>query len=213
MEKQKICYIVGGGECLSLGFRPETQDLVIAADAGYKYLEDAGITPDIVVGDFDTLKYVPDHPNIVELSPIKDVTDSWEAVTIGLKKGYRTFFLYGCLGGRIEHTMANIQMLSRISDEGGRGYLFDEKNVLTVIKGGEELNFDAVASGFISVFSLSDKSEKVTISGLKYEVSNVTLTNTFPLGVSNEFVGKPAHIGLEEGNLLVIYPQKYLTNP
>ena len=211
-EKMKKCYIVGAGENYGLDIRTEEGDLVIAADAGYKTLLEAGITPDIVVGDFDTLKYIPDHPNVVRLSPIKDVTDTWEAVSIGLKQGYKEFHLYGCMGGRVEHTIANIQLLSHISVEGGRGYLYDEKNILTIIKGGERITFDAKENGFISVFSLTDSSG-VNISGLKYNVTDAELTNTFPLGVSNEFIEKPSYISVSEGTLLIIYPQKHLTNP
>ena len=207
----KKCYIVGAGENFGLNIKPEEGDLVIAADAGYKALLDARITPDIVVGDFDTLKYVPDHPNVVKLSPIKDVTDTWEAVTIGLKQGYKEFHLYGCMGGRVEHTIANIQLLSHISEEGGKGYLYDEKNILTSIRSGEFITFDAAEEGFISVFSLTDKSSGVNISGLKYNLSKAELTNTFPLGVSNEFVGKPSSISVDNGTLLIIYPQNHLT--
>ena len=197
------CYIVGGGENYGLDFNPEKGDYVIAADAGYRYLKEAGITPNMVVGDFDTLKYVPDHPNVVQLNPQKDITDAWEAVTRGLEKGYRDFRFYACMGGRVEHSIANIQLLTRIAEEGGKGYLYDDKNVLTVIRN-SEINFAERKNGFISVFSLSDKSTGVDISGLKYEVENAELTNNYPLGVSNEFEGKPAKICVKNGTLLII---------
>lgn len=209
----KKCYIVGAAPCSDIFIKPEEGDLIIAADAGYRTLQDAGVTPDIVVGDFDTLMYVPDHPNVVKLSPIKDVTDTWEAVTIGFEKGCTEFHIFGCMGGRVEHTIANIQLLSHISAEGGRGYLYDEKNILTVIKDGERITYDATENGFISVFSLTDRSSGVNISGLKYNVTDAELTNTFPLGVSNEFIEKPSYISVSEGTLLIIYPQKHLTNP
>jgi thiamine pyrophosphokinase len=201
------CIIVGAGENYGLDFKREAEDYIIAADGGYKYLESAGIIPDMVVGDFDTLKYVPEHPNIVELNPVKDVTDTWQAVTIGFEKGYREFCFYACMGGRIEHTVANIQMLSHIAEIGGRGYLYDDRNVLTVIKdSGIELG--KRAEGFVSVLSLSDTSTGVTIKGLKYEIENAELDNRFPLGVSNEFIGKESHISVKKGNLLIIFPKK-----
>ena len=131
MDNNPRCYIVGAGENYGLNFTPEEDDYVIAADAGYKYLLEAGITPDMVVGDFDTLKYVPDHPNIVQLKPEKDITDTWEAVTKGFEKGYKEFHLYACMGGRVEHSIANFQLLSHIAEEGGRGYLYDDRSILT----------------------------------------------------------------------------------
>jgi len=203
----KKCYIVGAAPCSGIFIKPEEGDLIIAADAGYRTLQDVGVTPDIVVGDFDTLKYVPDHPNVVKLSPIKDVTDTWEAVTIGFEKGCTEFHIFGCMGGRVEHTIASMQLLSRISKEGGKGYLYDEKNILTVIKGGESISFDNTYTGFISVFSMTDISTGVTISGLKYEVTGVELSNTFPLGVSNEFTGRPSGISVKEGMLMIVYPR------
>jgi thiamine pyrophosphokinase len=107
------------------------------------------------------------------------------------------------MGGRIEHSIANIQLLTRIAEEGGIGYLYDDNKVLTVIKD-SEIEFPTKENGFISVFSLSDKSEGVTISGLKYEIENAELTNNFPLGVSNEYIGKPSKISVKKGILLII---------
>ena len=201
----KKCIVVGAGVNYGLDFNVTDDDYIIAADAGYKYLQEAGITPNMVVGDFDTLKYVPDHPNIIQLKPEKDITDTWEAVTQGLEKGYKEFHLYACMGGRVEHSIANIQLLTRIAEEGGKGYLYDDKNVLTVIID-SDINFVEREEGFISVFSFADKSIGVYISGLKYEIENAELTNRFPLGVSNEFVGKPSRIGVEKGILLIVFP-------
>ena len=204
MDNNPRCYIVGAGENYGLNFTPEEDDYVIAADAGYKYLLEAEITPDMVVGDFDTLKYVPDHPNIVQLKPEKDITDTWEAVTKGFEKGYKEFHLYACMGGRVEHSIANFQLLSHIAEEGGRGYLYDDRSIITVIKD-SEISFKARENGFISVFSLSDTSIGVEISGLKYEIKDAKLINSFPLGVSNEFIGKPAKISVKNGTLLIVY--------
>ena len=207
MEKQGKCYIVGGGENFGLSFKPEEGDYVIAADAGYSYLEKAGIKADLVVGDFDSLEYVPERPGIVKLNPVKDETDTWEAVRLGFEKGYRDFHLYACTGGRTDHTIANIQLLKSVAERGGRGYLYDKESVLTVIKD-SEVSFDESMQGYISVFSLSDKSRGVTIKGLKYEVDDTELDNAFPLGVSNEFTGKKSVILVREGSLLIVYPKE-----
>ncbi|MBR4345059.1 MAG: thiamine diphosphokinase [Lachnospiraceae bacterium] len=200
------CIIVAAGESSLLDFVKNENDYIIAADAGLKYLEKEGIVPDMVVGDFDTLKYVPNHPNVISLKPEKDVTDTWEAVQQGIKRGYREFHIYCGLGGRIEHSVANIQLLANLAKEGYSGYLYNDKSILTVIKNGE-IRFEPFEKGFISVFSLSDKSMDVDIEGLKYEVRGHMLTDTFPLGVSNEFVGKESRISVREGILLIIWPR------
>ena len=110
--KDKICYVVGAGENYGLDFQPVTGDLVIAVDAGLRYLEEQGIRADLVIGDFDTLKCIPAHPNTIVLSAEKDDTDTLAAVREGIKAGYSIFHIYCGTGGRIDHTMANLQVLA-----------------------------------------------------------------------------------------------------
>lgn len=202
----KKCYIVGGGENYGITFKKEPEDYVIAADAGYRHLEKVGIEADMVVGDFDSLGTIPDHPNLVKLNPVKDVTDTWEAVRLGMEKGYSEFHLFACTGGRIDHTIANVQLLSNLAESGACGYLYDKDSVLTVIKD-SSLSFDASKKGYLSVFSLSNECKGVTLKGLKYELTDNILSNTFPLGVSNEFTGKESVISVKEGSMLVVFPR------
>ena len=202
-----ICYIVGAGENYGLAFKKEDGDYVIAADGGFRYLQEAGTVPDMVVGDFDTLKYIPQHPNVIRLNPVKDVTDTWEAVRLGMEKGYKEFHLFGCMGGRTEHSMANIQLLTHIAEEGCKGYLHAKSEILTVIINGS-IEFNESMNGFVSVFSLSDKSSGVTLEGLKYKMTDGELKNNFPLGVSNEFIGSKALIKVKEGCLLIVFPKE-----
>jgi len=107
-----ICYVVGAGENYGLDFQPATGDFVITADAGLCYLEEQGIRADLVIGDFDTLKCVPEHPNTIGLSEEKDDTDTLAAVREGIRAGYTCFHIYCGTGGRIDHTMANLQVLA-----------------------------------------------------------------------------------------------------
>lgn len=204
--KKGICYIVGAGEDYGLDFTPDAEDLVIAADGGLRYLEKAGIPADRVVGDFDTLGYRPDHPDVVELCPEKDDTDTNVCIKEGLAAGYDTFALYGCAGGRIEHTIANLQLMTALAKKGCRVTLHGNGCVLTALACGT-LKLPAREKGFVSVFSMTDRSEEVTIRGLKYEVENAVLENTFPLGVSNEFTGKEASVSVKNGVLIVVFPK------
>ena len=129
-----VCYIIAANISAYIQIEKKSDDLVIAADGGYKSALENGINPDIVLGDFDSLGFVPDANNVIELPVEKDDTDTLAAVRIALGKGYKTIYIYGGLGGRTDHTIANIQTLSFIADNGGRGYLVSESEVLTVIK-------------------------------------------------------------------------------
>ena len=199
----ETCYIFGAGCGLPQKLTPLKGDLVIAADAGLRSLEKLNISPDIIIGDFDSLCRVPDGKEVITFPKKKDDTDTLLAVKKGFEKGYKSFKIYGGTGGRADHTFANIQTLLYISERGGQGFLYGDNFTASVITNGE-ISFDG-QSGNISVFSLSDKSEGVNIKGLLYEAESLTLKNSFPLGVSNEFINKKAHISVEKGSLLIIF--------
>lgn len=213
-----ICYLVGAGAHYdnlipSIG----SDDYVIAVDGGYSFLTKHNIIPDLLLGDFDSLE-LKAGPGIEVMSfpPEKDYTDMMLAVMEGFKKGYRKFVILGGMGGRFDHSMANIQLLSYIANEGGSGFLYDEHTILTVISNsslsmplGDGKTFgliSALTCGYISVFSLSDVSEGVTIRGLKYTTDNVTLNRYHALGTSNEFINSDAFIRVNKGSLLIVAP-------
>lgn len=204
--KERICYVVGAGENFGLDLQPATGDLVIAADAGLRYLEEQGIRADLIIGDFDTLKYIPGHSNTIALNAEKDDTDTLAAVREGIRAGYTSFHIYCGTGGRIDHTMANLQVLAYLSANNMCGFLFDNGTVITAITNGS-LCFGKIPCGYVSVFSCSEKAEGVTLCGLKYELNNAVLTNTFPIGVSNEFIGRESSISVSDGTLLIVFPK------
>ncbi|MCR5777434.1 MAG: thiamine diphosphokinase [Lachnospiraceae bacterium] len=203
------CFIVGAGDFFGLDVLPDGDDYIIAADGGYDYLERLGIHPDLVIGDFDSRSgEIPEHENILELPVMKDDTDIGAAVCAGFEKGYTEFHIYGGTGGsRFSHTMANIQLLANIAEQGGRGFLYGQTEISTVILDSEFV-YPAQDKGYISVFSLSDASEGVSIKGLKYELEDATLKNTFALGVSNEFKGEEVSIKVDTGTLLIVYEKE-----
>ncbi len=200
-----ICYIVGAGELFGLPFRPGAEDLVVAADAGFAALEEAGIRADLAVGDFDTLRYTPDRPDVVKLPAEKDVTDMWAAVEEGVRAGYERFHIYGGTGGRIAHTIANLQLVAHLARDGKRAYLFGKDTVITAVTDGS-IAFPADAGGYISVFAHGGAARGVTIRGLKYELTDATLSPDVPLGVSNEFTGAESEIRVESGTVLIAFP-------
>lgn len=204
--KQGICYVVGAGGFWGLDRQPAEADFVIAADAGLQYLEQCGIYADIIIGDFDTLGAVPAGSNVIRLNCEKDDTDMLAAVREGMKAGYERFHIYGGTGGRMDHTLANLQVLAYLSEKGIQGFLYGKDSILTMITD-KMLSFAPVSSGYLSVFSYSEKAEGVFLQGLRYPLENATLTNTFPLGTSNEFIGEPSSITVRKGTLLIVFPQ------
>lgn len=201
-----VCRIIGAGECRKLDFEKENGDLIIAADGGCAYLEKAGIVPDIMIGDFDSLGYVPNGNEVIKLNPVKDITDMDAAVSVGLERGYTEFHLYGACGGRVDHTLANIQLVASLAQKNIRAYIHGE-TIITAVSNGE-ITFDKDCEGYISVFSHSDIAVGVSIQGLKYTLDNAEFSNVFSLGVSNEFVGTESRISVENGTLLIVYPEK-----
>ncbi len=205
MASGGICYIVGAMPLEpELTPVPRPGDLVIAADGGYSALLARGVRPDLVVGDFDSLGAAPDHPAVLRLPTVKDETDMGFAIGQGLARGYRRFLLLGGMGGRLEHTVANLQLLTGLSRQGTFGILAGGGQAAAVVTNGA-VRFPESARGFCSVFCLGDAARGVSLEGLKYPLEDDELTGDFPLGVSNEFLGLPARVAVAEGSLLVIW--------
>lgn len=200
------CIIVGAGDFAGFVRPKGEKDFLIAADKGYDYCINAGVTPDLVVGDFDSRGSVPEGDNVIVVPEEKNDTDTHLALIAGIKRGFATFEIYGALGGsRLSHTLANLQMLSELSHLGRHGFMYGNGFCATAITD-EGIALGGDREGMLSVFSMSDVSNGVTISGAKYELKDAQLTNTFALGVSNEFVkGSEAQIIVDDGTLLIIY--------
>lgn len=204
------CYIVGGGDFDGFFDKKNKGDLIIAADKGYEHLKKVGLVPDIIVGDFDSSKE-PDFKEKIKLKPEKDMTDTYAAVEIGIEKGYKNFVIYGGLGGRVSHTMANISLAHEFKNKGIDIKLKSKKILIFIIKDKLSCKFDKSKENyFVSIFSLSEIAKKVTIKGLKYELEDYDLANSMQLGVSNETISKDYEISLKEGQLLIIYENKNL---
>ncbi len=200
----KTCHIFGAANGFPKNFKKETGDLVIAADAGLKATDKLNIKPDIILGDFDSLGFKPAGEK-VEIHPVKkDDTDTLLAVKKGFEEGCDNFVLYGCSGGNIDHFFANLQTLCYITSRGGKAVLCGDGFCATAVTN-KKLCLKAQTEGKISVFSVTTLCKEVDIKGLLYEAENATLSFDFPLGVSNEFVGKRAEISVKEGTLLIIF--------
>ncbi|MCM1487460.1 MAG: thiamine diphosphokinase [Firmicutes bacterium] len=201
----KRCIIIGAGEYYGGAFEIKDGDYVISADGGYLHCEKMGIKPDLAVGDWDSLAAAPKGCEIFDLPVEKDDTDTLAAIRIGLEKGFDEFHILFGTGGRLDHTLANMQCLVYLADCGKRGYLYGKKQVVTAVRN-ESVSFSEKAAGDISVFAADGTACGVTETGLKYSLDNYDVTSAFPIGVSNSFVGTRSVISVKNGALYIIFP-------
>ncbi|MCD7807089.1 MAG: thiamine diphosphokinase [Lachnospiraceae bacterium] len=208
------CFIIGAGD-LTVGSIPyhKEKDYVIAADGGLLYCGILGIEPNLVIGDFDSLdeeltgaveeleRTAPER--VRRLPKEKDDTDMMAAVREGLALGYRRFYMYAACGGRLEHTLANIQIMKYLKNRNAEGFICDGGSMYLLVQE-EEIALKETLEGYINIFCMGDEALGVTVQNLKYEMKDVDLTDDFPLGISNEFIGKPATISVKQGTLLVM---------
>ncbi len=197
-----ICYIVAAGDMNTCLPKIEKDDLLIAADAGYLHLKKLNIEPNILLGDFDSMQ-VPEDKQVLLYPVMKDDTDTMLAIKLGFEKGFKEFKIYGALGGdRTDHTVANLQALGFIAENGGIGTLVGDNESFTVIKN-SEITLDGKGKGF-SIFAFGGVACGVSEKGSLFELDNAELSPYFPLGVSNKFIGTPVKIEVKKGCLLII---------
>ncbi|MGN0675128.1 MAG: thiamine diphosphokinase [Oscillospiraceae bacterium] len=201
------CWIFGGAPVKGCCELPPDDAYIIAADSGYSLLKSMGIKPDLLLGDFDSLKEPkPDYCEILTVAAEKDDTDTMLAVKTALEKGYYNITITGSIGGRLDHTIANIQALSYIYDNGGKGRLIGESDIVELLGKGS-YKFQRNDDMYFSIFSYSP-SAIVTTTGTKYNLKEYTLTNIFPLGVSNEITSDECTLIIEKGQILVVFSKK-----
>ncbi len=138
------------------------------------------------------------------IDPVKNDPDMMACVRIGLEMGYREFHIIGGTGKRIDHSIANLQILGFLAGHGARGYLYSESQVTTAIRN-TTVHFPKEMNGYFSALALTNECFGVTEKGFKYIVNDVSLNNITPTGLSNEFVGTESEITVKNGTLLLIY--------
>ena len=181
-------------------------DFVIAADAGYVHLEGIGIVPDLAIGDFDSLGYVPSSVPVLRHPVEKDSSDMELAMEHAAGQGFDELLVYGALGRRLDHSIANLQLFAAYSERGVKVTAIDPAVVLRLLTGPASFDIPASGPGTVSVFSACDQSLGVTEQGMKYSLEGATLTNRTSLGLSNELLDGPARVSVESGTLYVFYP-------
>lgn len=179
-----------------------SKDFVIAADGGYLHAQRLGIHPQLIVGDFDSAPR-PDFDGDIEVyPPIKDDTDCMIAVEAGWQRGYREFIILGGTGGRLDHTMANIQTLCWLVEHDAQGIMMDDNHDIRVLGPGrwEFSRFE----GYFSTFALLGGHMTVSEEGMYYPLDHHVMTAGVPLGVSNRITAPTAVFTVHSGMALVI---------
>ena len=209
VSKMSICYIISAGDCNGIDIDKKDGDLIIAADKGLEYCRKFGVAEDIVIGDFDSLGFVPEAANVITLPVAKDDTDTSYAVKYAMEKGFDKFVIYGATGGkRADHTFANIALLAYIAKKGGIGFIAADGYTITAVTD-LAIRFPSYMIGDISVFSFDEKSEGVTEKGLRYSLEDAVLENSVAVGVSNSFTGQESLVSVKHGTLLIYFSGKF----
>ena len=185
-----------------------SDDYIVAADGGWQLAQQMGVRPAMLVADFDSLS-MPIAMENVELASLpmeKDITDTAEAMRLAYEKGYRSFLLLGCTGGRLDHQQAALAVAADYARQGCDVVLADEKNEIHLLVPGNYV-YPACPDEKISLFAFGEDVTGLFVDGLKYTVSDYTLSPYDALCVSNEWVGEDACLSFKSG-LLMLYFSK-----
>jgi thiamine pyrophosphokinase len=201
----KRCIIFAGGDP-----EPRIPDgletdgaLIIAADRGYRNCKELGIVPNLAVGDYDSLNFVPDDCEHLTFPKEKDDTDLMLAVREAISRGCGDITVVGAMGGRFDHTFANVQTLAFIRSHGAWGRILSCRERITLVTPGS-YEVEKIEGFSLSLFSYSENVGGLTVRGVKYPVDGGRLVSDFPLGVSNEITADRAEITFDEGLLLSV---------
>lgn len=207
------CIVIGAGDLTIGELNVKQEDLVISVDGGWSYCGILGLEPDYLIGDFDSVSEADQEEiaawkankpeRVITLNPQKDDTDMLAALRLGLDQGFNIFQIYAGTGGRLDHTIANIQSLLFLKKRGAAGYLMDGGSMIFVMKN-EEVRFRREMEGYLSLFAMDREVKGVNISGMKYPLENYTMRNDYPIGVSNEFIGEEGCVSVTDGELVGI---------
>ena len=208
--------------CVIIGASPETDvgcirqlvragDVVVCADGGYVFAEQAGITPHVIIGDFDSSPQ-PENlsSEIIRLPKEKDDTDTMYCVREFLRRGYKDFLLLGMTGGRPDHGFANLSVLLFLRKNGARGTIADTDWKYNVW--GEGLyHIDNIEGHGFAVFPFGCYDCTVSLRGFRYEAHELRITADFPIGTSNEIISSAAQVEIINGTALVMTGMPRLT--
>ena len=206
--------IITGGECAWTVSIPQ-HDFCIAADSGFVTAKALGVFPDYIIGDFDSLTDVPEEytdsdsgrsSEIIRHPTQKDDTDTMLAAEFAIEHGAAELHIIGGLGGRADHTLSNVFMLERLSDDGVPAVYTDGANELRVIREGDSVVIPHGEYRYFSTLALDEC--VITATGCAYPLDHSTLTRAAAYAVSNEPLAGGATVICHKGKLLLIRSER-----
>ena len=201
---ERRCVVFCAGEEGDIDFLTTPEDFIICCDAGFTAAKRRGITPDLLIGDFDSYREpLPDSVETLRFPVEKDDTDSMLALREGLRRGYRRFVLLFALGGRLDHTLGNLQAGAFLEYLGASGILIGPRDRVQLLKNGT-LNIPRDNAYTFSIFAYAGKAVGVTLKGMQYPLNDAVVTETFPLGLGNHIIEPMGRVSVLDGTLLVV---------
>ncbi len=185
--------------------------IIICCDGGMRHALVLDIIPDFIIGDLDSAKgedidyFKRKNVEFFEFPSEKDKTDMEIAVQFAINKGNSEIYLFGALGSRIDHSLANMHILKLCCDNGIKAFIVDEKNVITMTNSKIEINGNK--GDIISLIPFTPSVENVTTNGLYYKLENAVLYAESSRGISNVMLENKASVDLSKGILFVIKSQ------
>lgn len=202
-EKGGRAVIVAAGPMESYSFfKAEEADFVIGADGGYRHAAKLGLTPDILIGDFDSLQGErPQHLEVLQFPAEKDETDLQLAMTVAIEKGYKEIWILGAMGGRVDHFLGNIGLLTWAAERGVRAVLESADTRVQLVS--EAARILKRENFYLSLLPVSGDAT-ISVQGVKYPTENKKFRMGDTLGISNEIVADAAELVVHEGRILVV---------
>lgn len=210
----KAVMIAGGSEPSRDILTEELRDaeFVICADKGIEVLYKNGLTPDMLVGDFDSIDpeilnyYKNKGSNIIVYPPEKNYTDSEIAFEKAIEEHRPdSICLLGCTGTRMDHVIGNIGLLNKALDKGIKAYMRDDNNYIFLIDKSTKLK--NIFGKYISFQGFREDVVNFKIEGAKYDLTSHNLLFGDPLTVSNEFLNEYIKVSFSKGKVMVIYSE------
>lgn len=179
----------------------KTDDFFIFCDGGLAHEAELGVSPNLIVGDFDSFQRPDTKVETITLPTAKDDTDVFYAVKEAIKRGFRDFLLVGCAGGRLDHTMVNISVLLYLDSQGCHGVMADDYSLTEIISG------TAYIPGSFAYFSVLalDEELHLSIRNAMFPLENSTIQRAFQYGISNQVLpGRTAEVCITKGTALLV---------
>jgi thiamine pyrophosphokinase len=187
-----------------------TSDLIIAADGGTQHCKSLGITPDVIIGDFDSLDskeviaYQQAGVETIQFPIRKDETDLELALQYTLKQEVTEVFIIGALGARWDMTVANILLTGHPMFSRLKIRLLDGSQEITLLRGKGQSDFQGRSGDLISLLPIAGDAHGITTQGLEYPLNDETLNFGSSRGVSNVYLQEHARVSVREGLILCI---------